>query len=140
MLLYGRPVCPSFRWRALYLLCIVMSVGRQSVLKNVEVVAGGDGDDVLFGMPGGVKDLLPEIQTVHADVRLFPLLSHAHPPRLQDRPALTHLSTGLQSHVTPARPVKHSEVVVVSPRHYDAGKEERDLEKTHAQQLNPFEL
>lgn len=118
--------CVSFGRRALYLLCMMMSMGRHSVLKNVKVVAGGDGDDVVFGVPGGVEDFLAEVQTVHADVRLFPLPAHTHPSRLQDRPALAHLPAGLQSHVTPARPVKHSEVVVVSPCHYNAGEEERD--------------
>lgn len=116
----------SFGRRTLYFRCVVMSVGRQSVLKNVEVVAGSDGDDVFFGMPGGMEDFLPEVQTVHADVRLFPFLPHTHAPRLQDGTPLAHLTTGLQSHVTPARPVKHSEVVVVRPRHYHAVEEERD--------------
>lgn len=112
--------------RTLYFRRVVMSVGRQSVLKNVQVVAGCDGDDVFIGMPGGVEDFLPEVQTVHADVRLFPFLAHAHPPRLQDRPPLAHLPTGLQSHVAQTRPVKHSEVVVVSACHDHAAEEERD--------------
>lgn len=111
----------------MYFRRVVMSVGRQSVLKNVEVVAGCDGNDVFFGMPGGMEDFLPEVQTVHAYVRLFSFLAHAHPARLQDGPPLTHLPTGLQSHVTQTRPVKHSEVVVVSACHdHAAEEEERD--------------
>lgn len=110
----------------LYFRRVVMSVGRQSVLKNVQVVAGCDGDYVFFGMPGGMEDFLPEVQTVHADVRLFPFLAHTHPPWLQDRPPLAHLPTGLQSHVSPTRPVKHSEVVVVSACNDHAAEEERD--------------
>lgn len=110
----------------MYFRCVVVSVGHQSVLKNVEVVAGSNGDDVFFGMPSGMEYFFPKVQAVHADVRLFPFLPHAHAPRLQDGASLAHLPTGLQSHVTPARPVKHSEVVVVSPRHYHAAAEERD--------------
>lgn len=115
----------SFGRRALYLLCMVMTMGRHSVLKNIEVVAGSDGDDVVFGVPGGVEDFLAEVQTVHADVCLFPLPAHTHPSRLQDRPALTQLPAGLQSHIASARSIKHSKVVVVSPGHYNAGEEEK---------------
>lgn len=116
----------SFGRCTLYFRCVVMSVGHLSVLKNVEVVAGSDGNDVFFGMPSGMEYFFPEVQTIYADVRVFPFLPHAHAPRLQDGASLTHLPTGLQSHVTPACPVKHSEVVVVSPCHYHAVEEERD--------------
>lgn len=62
----------------------LMHLGVEFVLEDVQVVGGGDGDDVLGGVPGGVQDLLGEVQAVHADVVLPPLPSGgADPPRLQ---------------------------------------------------------
>ena len=48
------------------------------VLEDVEVVGGGHGDDVLLGVPGGVQDLLAEVQAVHADLVLATLAPDTH--------------------------------------------------------------
>ena len=48
------------------------------VLQEEEVVGGRDGDDVLCGVPGSVKDLLVEVQTVDVDLVLLALAASAH--------------------------------------------------------------
>lgn len=70
-----------------------MQLRVEFVLEDVQVVGGGDGDDVLGRVPGRVEDLLGEVQAVHADV-VLPALSSggADPPRLQDGPGFAALS------------------------------------------------
>lgn len=97
----------------------VVPVVAVPVLKDVEVVAGRDGDDVVRRVPGGVEDFLSEVQTVHTDVAVPLLPSHTHAARPEHGPALTHLPTRLQSHVPPAGPVKHPEEVVIRACHDD---------------------
>jgi len=48
------------------------------VLEDVEVVGGRHGDDVLVRVPRGVKDLLAEVQAVHADLVLAALPTDTH--------------------------------------------------------------
>jgi len=48
------------------------------VLEYVEVVGRRHGDDVVLGVPGGVEDLLVEVQTVHADFVLLALAARTH--------------------------------------------------------------
>lgn len=99
--------------------------GAVSILKDVQVVAGSDGDDVVRGMPRRVQDLLPEVQAVHTDIILPPLLPHTHTARPEHSAPLTHLPARLQSHITPTRTVKHPKEIIVRPRHDDT---ERDKE------------
>ena len=87
------------------------------VLKDVEVVGGGHCNDVLGRVPGGVQDLLAEVQAVHADLVLAPLAAHAHLARLEDGPWLAVLTRGLQRHVPLGVAVKHAEEVVVRAGH-----------------------
>ena len=48
------------------------------LLEEEEIVGGGHRDDVLLRVPGGVQDLLVEVQTVHGDLVLLPLAPGAH--------------------------------------------------------------
>lgn len=100
--------------------------GAVSVLKDEQVVAGCDGDDVVGWMPCCVQDLLPEVQAVHTDIIVPPLLPHTHTARPEHGAPLTHLPTRLQRHVTPTRSVKHPEEIIIRPCHDDT---ERDKEE-----------
>lgn len=95
-----------------------MHLRVELVLEDVQVVGGGDGDDVLIRVPGSVEDLLGEVQAVHADVVLSALSpSGTNPPRLQDSPGFAALPRRLQGHVAFGVPVEHAEEVVVSSGH-----------------------
>lgn len=103
-----------------------MHLRVEFVLEDVQIVGGGDGDDVLVWVPRRVEDLLGEVQAVHADV-VLPALSTggADPPRLQDGPRFTALSRRLQGHVALGVPVEHAEEVVVGSGHDDTDERER---------------
>lgn len=88
------------------------------VLEDVEVVGGGNGDDVLLRVPRGVKDLLAEVQAVNADLILPPLPTHTHLAGLQNRSGFAIFSGCFQRDVTFGVPVKHSEKIVVGTGHY----------------------
>lgn len=98
--------------------------GPVSVLKDEQVVAGCDGDDVVCGMPRRVQDLLPEVQAVHADIVVPPLLPHAHAARPEHGTPLTHLPARLQSHIALTRSVEHPEEVIVRSCHDDTERGE----------------
>lgn len=70
-----------------------MHLRVELVLEDVQIVGGGDGDDVLSRMPRCVEDLLGEVQAVHADV-VFPALSSSgtHPAWLEDSSGFAALS------------------------------------------------
>lgn len=70
-----------------------MHLRVEFVLEDVQVVGGGDGDDVLSRVPGRMENLLGEVQAVHADV-VFPALSPsgADPSRFQDSSRFAALS------------------------------------------------
>lgn len=98
-------------------------LGVEFVLEDVQVVGGGDGDDVLVGVPGRVQDLLGEVQAVHADVVLPPFpAGGADPPWLQDGSGFAALPRGLQGHISLGVAVKHSEKVVVGAGHNHTGQ------------------
>lgn len=103
-----------------------MHLRVEFVLEDVQVVGGGDGDDVLARVPGRVEDLLGEVQAVHADV-VLPALSSggADPPRLQDSSGFAALSRRLQGHVAFGVPVEHAEEVVVGSGHDHTEERER---------------
>lgn len=71
----------------------LMHLRVEFVLEDVQVVGGGDGDDVLIRMPGCVEDLLGEVQAVHTDV-VLPALSSSgtDPPWLKDSSGFAALS------------------------------------------------
>ena len=48
------------------------------LLEEEEIVGGGHRDDVLLRVPGGVQDLLVEVQAVHGDLIFFPLPTRTH--------------------------------------------------------------
>lgn len=107
-----------------------MHLRVEFVLEDVQVVGGGDGDDVLGGVPGRVEDLLGEVQAVHADVVLAALPpGGADPPRLQDRSGFAALPRGLQGHVPLGVAVEHAEEVVVGPGHDYAEEEEETTDQ-----------
>lgn len=90
------------------------------VLEYVEVVCGGHGDDVVLGVPGGVEDLLVEVQTVHADFVLLALATCRHLAGLEDLHRLAVLPGRLQGQVPPLAAVEHPEEVVVGAGHHHA--------------------
>lgn len=109
------------------------------VLKDVEVVGGGNGDDVLGRVPGGVQDLLVEVQAVHADLVLAALAANAHFARLENGPRLAVLARGLQRHVALGVAVEHAEEVVVRAGHDYAAprrKQRRDNVRKRALQTD----
>ena len=97
------------------------------VLEDVQVVGGGDGNDVLSRVPGRVQDLLGEVQAVHTDVITPALAPHAHAPWLEHSPGLAAFPRGLQGHVPLGVPIEHAEEVVVGPGHDDAGGRRRGV-------------
>lgn len=103
-----------------------MHLRVEFVLEDVQIVGGGDGDDVLVWVPRRVEDLLGEVQAVHADV-VLPALSTGgtDPPRLQDSPWFTALSRCLQGHVALGVPIEHAEEVVVGSGHDDTDERKR---------------
>lgn len=104
-------------------------LGVELVLEDVQVVGGGDGDDVLVGVPRRVQDLLGEVQAVHADVVLAPLAARgAHPPRLQHGPRLAALPRRLQRDVALGVAVEHAEEVVVGSGHDHAEDEPKGVQ------------
>lgn len=105
-------------------------IGVDTILEDVQVVGGCDGDDVLVRVPGCVEDLLGEVQAVHADV-VLPALSSGgtDPPWLQDGSGFAALSRRLQGHVALGVPVEHAEEVVVGSGHDHAEKRKRRGEK-----------
>lgn len=108
-------------------LFLLVHLGVQFVLKNVEIIGGSDGDDVLSRVPCRVEDLLGKVQAVHADVVLAALSSGgADPPRLEDGPGFAALPRRFQGHVALGVPVEHAEEVVVGSCHDDA---ERNRER-----------
>ena len=103
-----------------------MHLRVEFVLEDVQVVGGGDGDDVLRRVPGCVEDLLGEVQTVHADV-VLPALSSggADPPRFKDGSGFAAFSGRFKGHVAFGVPVKHAEEVVVGAGHDHTGQRRR---------------
>lgn len=98
------------------------------VLEYIQVVGGGHSDDVLLRVPGGVKDLLVEVQTVHADFVFLSFAAGAHLPRFEHGTGFTVFPRSLQRDVPARVPVKHSEEVVVGTRHDGTeGKSDRRL-------------
>lgn len=92
------------------------------VLEDVQIVGGGYGNDVLCRVPGGVEDLLGEVQAVHAYVVLPPLPpGGADPPGLEDGPGFAALPGRLQGHVAFGVAVEHAEEVVVGSGHDHTG-------------------
>lgn len=107
----------------------LMHLRVEFVLKDVQIIGGSNGDDVLRRVPGRVEDLLGEVQAVHADVVFPPLPSgRADPPGFQDGSGLAALPRGLQGHVAFGVAVKHAkEVVVCSCHNHTAWKQMRGL-------------
>lgn len=99
-----------------------MHLRVEFVLEDVQIVGGGDGDDVLGRMPRRMEDLLGKVQAVHAYVVFPPLSSRgADPPRLQDSSGFAALPRSLQGHITFGVPVEHAEKIVVGTGHDHTG-------------------
>lgn len=98
------------------------------ILEYVQIVGGCHGDDVVEGVPGGVKDLLVKVQTVDTDLVLLALPACADSARFEDRPRFAVLSRRLQGDVVPVVSVKHPEEVVVGACHHNAAeRREKDV-------------
>lgn len=96
------------------------------VLEYIQVIGGSYSNNALHGVPGCVKDLLIEVQTVHANLILLPLTPCAHFPGLQVRSGLAVLSRGFQCNIPPSVSIKHSKEVVVGPRHNGTVQERKE--------------
>ena len=83
-----------------------------------EVVGGGDGEDVVFGVPGGMEDFFVEVETVDGNLVLLPFVGDADFARLEDLPRAYVLARGLEGRLPLGRAaVEHPEEVVVAARH-----------------------
>ena len=51
---------------------------------QVEVVGGGDGEDVVLGMPGGMQNFFVEVEAVDGNFVLLAFVRHAHFARFED--------------------------------------------------------
>lgn len=89
-------------------------------LEDVEVVGGCHSDDIFLRVPGGVQDLLIEVQAVHTDLILLPFAACTNPAWLQDLPGLAALARSLQGDVPPLGAIQHSEEVIVGSSHHHA--------------------
>lgn len=93
-----------------------------AVLKDVQVVSGCYGDDILSWVPSHVQDLLGEVQAIHTHISTTTLPSSVHTPGPQHRPGLAAFSPGLQCDASPCLPVKHPEEAIVGSCHDHAKK------------------
>lgn len=100
----------------------------QFILKNVQIVGGGYGDDVVQRMPGCVDNLFTEVQTVDTDLVLFALPTCAYFPRLEDGSWPTVFPRRFVRHVLLITSVKHPEEVIVRARHHNAAERTGDEE------------
>jgi len=90
---------------------------RGSVLIQVKIVGGGDGEDVIFGMPGGVQYLLVEVEAVDGDFVLAPFVGRRHLARFQHAPGPNRLARRLERGVALRVAVEQAEEVVVASGH-----------------------
>lgn len=83
------------------------------VLEYEQVVGGGDGDDVLRRVPGGVQDLLVKVEAVNAHLILFSLATRANLLGFECCLRPGDVAGRLERDVALRRPVEHAEEVVV---------------------------
>lgn len=95
------------------------------VLEYIQVVGGGHSYDVLFWVPGGVQDLLVEVQAVHADFIFLPFAAGADLAGFEHGTGFTVLPRRLQCDVPACVPVEHPKEVVVGARHNGTEEEGR---------------
>lgn len=69
-------------------------------------------------MPGGVQNLLVEVETVHADLVLLPFAASANFAWLQHRLRLDDVPGRLQRYILFRVAIEYAEEVVVAPGHY----------------------
>lgn len=100
----------------------------QFILKNVQIVGGGYGDDVVQRMPGCVDNLFAEVQTVHTDFILFALPTCAYFARLEDGSRPTVFPRRFVGHVLLIASVEHPEEVIVRTRHHNTAGSTREEE------------
>ena len=84
---------------------------------QVEIVGGGDGEDVILGMPGGVQNLLVEVEAVDGDFVLAPFVGRRYLARFEHAPGPNGLARGLESGVVFRVAVEQPEEVVVASGH-----------------------
>lgn len=92
-------------------------------LEDVEVVGGCHGDDIFLRVPGGVQDLLVEVQAVHADFVFLPFATGADLAGFKHGTGFTVLPRRLQCDVPARVPVKHPKEIVVGTRHNGTEKD-----------------
>jgi len=71
-------------------------------------------------MPGGMQNLLVEVETVYADLILLPFAASANFPWLEHRLRLDNVPRGLQRDILFRIAIEHAEEVVVASGHYRA--------------------
>lgn len=96
------------------------------VLEYIQVIGGSYSNNALHGVPGCVKDLLIEVQTVHANLVFLSLTPCTYFPGLQAGSGFAVLSWGFQCNIPSRVSVKHSEEVVVGPRHNGTVQERKE--------------
>lgn len=89
------------------------------ILKYKQIVCGGDGNDVLLWMPGGMQNLFVEIEAVHTDLVLLSFATGAHFAWLQHHFGFDNVTRCLERQFLDgaAVAIKHAEKVVVAAGH-----------------------
>ena len=82
-------------------------------LEEIKVIGCSECYDRLRRVPGRVKDLFVEVQTVDADLVLLALAARADAPRLERLLRLEVLAARLERHVTLCLSVEDPEEIVV---------------------------
>ena len=86
---------------------------------QVEIIGGGDGEDVVLGMPGGMEDFFVKVEAIDGNLVLFPLVRHADLARFQDLPRTNVFPRSLEGRLPlGSATIEHPKEVVVTPRHY----------------------
>ena len=85
---------------------------------QVEIVGGGDGEDVVLWMPGGMEDFFVEVEAIDGNLVLFPFVRHADFARFQNLSRTHVLPRSLERRLPlGSASVEHPEEVVVTSGH-----------------------
>ena len=85
---------------------------------QVEIVGSGDGEDVIFRMPGGMQNFFVEVETVDGNLILFAFIRDADFARFQQLAGTNVFARRLESRLPFGRAaIEHPEEIVVTPRH-----------------------
>ena len=85
---------------------------------QVEIVGGGDGEDVIFRMPGGMQNFFVKVETVDGNLVLFAFIRDADFARFQQLARTNVFARRLESRLPFGRAaIEHPKEIVVTSRH-----------------------